>query len=177
MIETARLILRNWRDGDIAPFHHMGNDPEVMRYLGPPMSIADAEAARTRMDGFVASHGYCFWALERKSDGAFLGFCGLKPGPVGTPLHEDIEIGWRLARDYWGNGYAREAAEASIAWGWVQTDTPQIAAMTVISNTNSWGLMERLGMTRMVHEDFNHPALPEGDPLRRHIVYRINRPE
>jgi RimJ/RimL family protein N-acetyltransferase len=87
-----------------------------------------------------------------------------------------MEIGWRLARPYWGQGYAREAAEASITWGWANTDTPEIAAMTVIANSNSWGLMERLGMVRDFEADFDHPAVAEGDPLRRHILYRIARP-
>ena len=176
MIETERLILRGWRDGDIEPFHTMCNDPEVMRYLGPPLSVADAEAAAARQNGFIDSHGYCFWAVERKADGAFLGFCGLKPGPAGTPIADQVEIGWRLARDAWGKGYAREAAQASIAWGWANTDTPDIAAMTNIANVRSWGLMERLGMTRDPAGDFDHPAVAEGDPLRPHILYRIKRP-
>ena len=176
MIETERLILRGWRDGDIEPFHTMCNDPEVMRYLGPPMSREVAEESAARQNGFLDSHGYCFWAVERKADGAFLGFCGLKPGPAGTPIADQVEIGWRLARDAWGKGYAREAAEASIAWGWANTDAPEIAAMTNIENVRSWGLMERLGMTRDPAGDFDHPAVAEGDPLRPHILYRIKRP-
>jgi RimJ/RimL family protein N-acetyltransferase len=176
MIETERLILRGWRDDDIAPFHAMGNDPEVMRYLGPPMSRDDVVAAAERQNGFLASLGYCFWAIERRADGAFLGFCGLKPGPDGTPLADQVEIGWRLARVAWGQGYAREAADASIAWGWANTGAPEIAAMTNVGNDRSWGLMERLGMVRDHSGDFEHPAVPIGDPLRPHIVYRINRP-
>jgi RimJ/RimL family protein N-acetyltransferase len=176
MIETERLILRGWRAADVQPFHAMCNDPEVMRYLGPLISRADAEAAGVRQNGFLASHGYCFWALERKEDGVFLGFCGLKPGPEGTPIHNEVEIGWRLARAHWGKGYAREAAEASLAWGWTNTDALEIAAMTVTANSNSWGLMERLGMIRDHAADFSHPSVAEGDPLRRHILYRIARP-
>ncbi|THD35048.1 MAG: N-acetyltransferase [Sphingomonas sp.] len=176
MIDTARLILRGWREGDVAPFHAMGNDAEVMRYLGPPMTLADAEAARERMDAVLAEHGYCFWAVERRADGAFLGFCGIKPGPAGTPIADDVEIGWRLRRDAWGQGYAREAAEAVIAWTWANTDAPEIAAITVAGNTNSWGLMERLGMTRDPNGDFDHPAVPDGNPLKRHLTYRLARP-
>jgi RimJ/RimL family protein N-acetyltransferase len=175
-IETQRLILRGWRESDATPFHAMCNDAEVMRYLGPPLSREDAEAAATRQNGFIASHGYCFWAVERKTDGAFLGFCGLKPGPQDTPLADQVEIGWRLARNAWGQGYAREAAEASIVWGWSNSDAPDIAAMTNIGNVRSWGLMERLGMARDHASDFHHPAVPIGDPLRPHIVYRIGRP-
>ena len=176
MIDTGRLILRGWRDADVAPFHLMCNDPEVMRYLGPLMSVTDAQAAADRMNGFIASHGYCFWAIERKQDGAFLGFCGLKPGPEGTPIHNKVEIGWRLRRDAWGQGYAREAAAASLAWGWANTDAPQILAMTNIGNVRSWGLMERLGMARDHAGDFDHPAVAVGDPLRPHILYGITRP-
>lgn len=176
MIETDRLILRGWRDDDVAPFHAMGNDPEVMRYLGPPMTLDDAQAARDRMNAYLAEHGYCFWAVERKADGAFLGFCGIKPGPEGTPLFGEVEIGWRLRRDAWGQGYAREAAEATIAWAWANIDAPTIAAMTVFANTNSWGLMERLGMRRDHADDFDHPAVPDGSPLKQHLVYRIARP-
>ncbi|MDB5678382.1 GNAT family N-acetyltransferase [Sphingomonas bacterium] len=174
-LETGRLILRGWRDDDVAPFHAMGYDPEVMRYLGPPMSLADAEAARDRMNALIVSRGYCFWAVERRADGAFLGFCGLKPGPEGTPIADEIEIGWRLARHAWGQGYAREAAQASLDWGWKNTEAPDIAAITNIDNVRSWGLMERLGMTRDHAGDFDHPAVPLGDPLRPHILYRIAR--
>jgi len=176
MMETERLTLRGWCDADVDPFHAMGNDPEVMRYLGPPMSRADALSAADRQNVFIASHGYCFWAIERKADGAFLGFCGIKPGPEGTPIVDELEIGWRLHRDAWGQGYAREAAEAVIAWAWTNTDEPEITAMTVADNTNSWGLMERLGMRRDHGGDFDHPAVPDGSPLKRHLVYRIARP-
>jgi RimJ/RimL family protein N-acetyltransferase len=140
------------------------------------MSREVAEESAARQNGFFASHGYCFWAIERKADGFFLGFCGLKPGPDGTPIAGRVEIGWRLARDAWGKGYAREAAAASIAWGWANTDAPEILAMTNIGNVRSWGLMERLGMARDHAGDFDHPAVAVGDPLRPHILYRIRRP-
>jgi RimJ/RimL family protein N-acetyltransferase len=175
MIETERLILRGWRDADRAPFHAMGNDPEVMRYLGPPMTREASDAAVDRQNALLGEVGHCFWAIERRSDGTFLGFCGLKPGPEGTPIAKQIEIGWRLRSDAWGQGYAREAAQASLNWSWANLDAQEIAAITVLANTRSWGLMERLGMRRDIAADFDHPALPEGNPLRRHITYRIAR--
>ncbi|MBN8807290.1 MAG: GNAT family N-acetyltransferase [Sphingomonas sp.] len=174
MIETDRLILRPWREADIGPFHAMGQDAEVMRYLGPPVTEDEARRTYERVSACQAEHGICFWAIERRGDGVFLGFCGLKPGaPV---LADPIEIGWRLRREAWGQGYAREAAAASIAWGWANLDVPTITAITVIANTRSWGLMERLGMTRYPDEDFDHPNVPDGNPLKRHILYRIARP-
>jgi RimJ/RimL family protein N-acetyltransferase len=173
-IETARLRLRPWREADIAPFHAMGQDAEVMRYIGPPMSADAARAVHDRMAACQAEHGYCFWAIERRADGAFLGFCGIKPGD--RFLAGETEIAWRLAHHAWGQGYAREAAEASLAWGWANLAVPRITAITVPANTRSWGLMERIGMRRVADGDFDHPGLVEGDPLRRHILYRIDRP-
>ncbi|MDQ2878670.1 MAG: GNAT family N-acetyltransferase [Pseudomonadota bacterium] len=174
MIETGRLILRPWREDDLAPYHAMGQDAEVMRFLGPPASWDEVRGAYDRMVACQAEHGCCFWAIERRADARFLGFCGVRPGR--RPMEGEIEIGWRLARDAWGQGYAREAAQASLDWGWAHLDAPTIAAVTVPANVRSWGLMERLGMTRYPDEDFDHPDVPDGSPLKRHILYRIGRP-
>ena len=176
MIETDRLVLRGWIEGDVAPFHAMCTDPTVMEYLGPPLSLGDAEAAAARQNALLADIGYCFWAVERKADRAFLGFCGLKPGAPGTPIEGRIEIGWRFAAEYWGRGYAREAAAASLAWGWKNGDADNIWAMTVLANARSWGLMERLGMTRRHDLNFDHPQPSLEARLKPHIVYRIGRP-
>ncbi len=174
MIETRRLILRPWREADVAPFHAMGQDADVMRHLGPPATWRDAVDGFERMQECQRRHGHCFWAVERQADRSFIGFCGLKPGK--PPIEGEVEIGWRLARQAWGQGYAYEAAAASLGWGWSHLDVPGIAAMTVPANTRSWGLMERLGMRRFPDEDFDHPDLSPDDPLRRHILYRIARP-
>ena len=176
MIDSARLRLRGWIESDKAPFHAMCNDPVVMEYLGAPMSMADVDAAAARQNGFIADVGYGFWAVERKEDGAFLGFCGLKPGPAGTPIEGRIEIGWRLARPYWGAGYAREAAQASFDWAWANTAADSVWAITVQGNARSWGLMERLGMRRRAELDFNHPQPDLHPRLVPHITYSIERP-
>ncbi|KKC27131.1 GNAT family N-acetyltransferase [Sphingomonas sp. SRS2] len=176
MIETERLVLRGWVEADKAPFHAMGNDPAVMEYLGPPLGHDDIDVMTARQNGFLADAGYCFWAVERKQDGAFLGFCGLKPGAISTPIEGRVEIGWRLAAAHWGAGYAREAAAASLAWGWANTDADAIWAMTVPANSRSWGLMERLGMQRRRDLDFNHPQPGLEERLKPHIVYTIGRP-
>ena len=175
MIETDRLILRRWRAEDAVPFHAMCQDAETMRYLGPLMSRADAEATVTRMNAVADEHGTCFWAVERRADGKFLGFCGIKPGPAGTPIAGEPEIGWRLARETWGQGFAREAAAACLADAWRRGEE-RVFAITVPANERSWGLMIRLGMTRVADGDFDHPAVAEGDPLRRHLTYAIDRP-
>lgn len=174
MIETARLLLRPWRDEDHAPFAEMGRSPAVMEHLGALMDDAQVAEGIVRQQGFQVAHGYCFWAIERRVDGVFLGFCGLKPGSVG-PIAGETEIGWRLHEDAWGQGYAREAALASIAWGFAHIDRPAIMAITNPGNIRSWGLMERLGMVRRPDMDFGHPDMPREHPLHAHITYVIER--
>lgn len=175
MIDTERLVLRRWRAADVAPFYEMSRDPEVMRHLGPPMDVAACEATVVRMNALCDATDDCFWAIERRSDGAFLGFCGIKPGPEGTPIAALPEIGWRLARSAWGAGYAREAAAACLDRAW-QRGTPRVHAITVPANGRSLALMARLGMAQVDGGDFDHPALAAGDPLRRHVHFSIGQP-
>ncbi|KQS04742.1 GCN5 family acetyltransferase [Sphingomonas sp. Leaf357] len=177
MIETERLILRRYDDArDRAAMRAMCDDPEVMRYLLPVPDDAAHDAMVARMDGYLADFGYTFWTVERRADGAILGVCGLKPGAPDTPIADAVEIGWRFARPHWGQGYAREAAQASLDWAWANLDCAQVVAITVQRNSASWGLMERLGMTRVRDGDFDHPLVPDDSPLKRHILYRIDRP-
>lgn len=176
MLETARLILRPWRDSDRAPFAAMGQDPDVMRHLGPLLSRADSDAVVDRIQGQIDRDGHGFWAAERKADGAFLGFCGVKVAEVG-PLAGEPELGWRLAKAHWGQGYAREGAEAARDWAFATLARPLVFAMTVRENRMSWGLMERIGLVRRHDLDFDHPRLEVGDPLRPHIIYAQTRDE
>ena len=175
MIGSARLTLRGWRDEDAALHNAMCGDAAVSRYLGPPPTLDDSHAVIARQRGLLETLGHCFWVIERRADGAFLGWCGIKPGPDGTPIADLPEIGWSLARAAWGQGYALEAARAVLDWAWTNTDWPSLYAITVPANRASWGLMERLGMTRVAAGDFDHPALAEHDPLRRHLTYRVDR--
>ncbi|MBK6802870.1 MAG: GNAT family N-acetyltransferase [Novosphingobium sp.] len=177
MIETQRLLLRSWREADRPPFAAMSADPEVMRHLGGAVDRAASDAVIDRLTASERDHGHTFWAVERKEDGALLGFCGLRRGGhPGTGVTDELEIGWRLARHAWGQGYAREAAGASIVWGWANRGDARIAAWTVPANTASWGLMLRLGMVHRAELDFDHPAFAPGHPLSRHLVYTIDRP-
>ncbi len=175
MIETARLLIRPWQDSDRAPFASMSVDPEVMAYLGPLSTEAQSNAIVDRLMKMPAEHGFCFWALEERATGDFLGFCGLKFAPEGCGLDGEIEIGWRLKRAAWGKGYAHESARAVLDWGFANLKASRIIAMTVLANSRSWGLMERLGMTRRADLDFHHPNLADGDPLKPHIVYVAER--
>ena len=177
MIETERLSLRDWRAEDRAPYLNICQSETVMACLGGPSTEAEVDAALGRVRASQDRNGFCFWAMERKDDGAFLGFCGLKIAQeADMAVNGEIEIGWRLGQSYWGQGYAREAALASLHWAWVNLSAPRVIAITVPANRRSWGLMERIGMTRRPDLDFGHPLFPENHPLNRHIVYGVDRP-
>ena len=172
MIETRRLRLRDWQAGDDALLHEHCNRPPVMRWLGgvKPREVMTAIVERFRQ--WEELHGHSFWAVERKEDGAFLGFCGLKIGDdPGSPVEGEVEIGWRFREDVWGQGYAKEAAIAALDFAFLKLRAEQVVALTVIGNGPSWGLMERLGMTRRPELDYIGPEWAEGVV----IVYSIER--
>lgn len=175
MIETPRLILRDWREEDLEPFAAMCADPVVMETLGPLKSREETAVLIEWVVARAQENGFTFWVVERKEDSRFLGWCGLTPGTV-PKIEGRIEIGWRLASDCWGKGYAREGAEASLAWGFAELECDSIWAITSRGNSRSWGLMIRLGMQRRPDLDFGHPAFAPGHPLHQHIVYAIDRP-
>ena len=153
--ETARLILRDWREGDLAAFIRHTNTPAVMRWLGGVQDAAHYDLMLERFEACRAAHGHCFWVVERRDDGELLGFCGLKRGNApDCPFMGAFEIGWRLREDAWGQGYAGEAARAALALGFTRFAAPVIHAITVPGNRASWTLMERLGMARNPALDF-----------------------
>jgi RimJ/RimL family protein N-acetyltransferase len=171
-IETARLLLRDWREADIDAFDRHTNTPEVMRWLGGVQGRAQVEdAIRNRLMRWQAERGFTFWAVERKADGELLGFCGIKIADTpGAPIEGVHEVGWRLREDAWGQGYAKEAAIASLDFAFASLGAPRVVAITCIQNEGSWGLMERLGMTRRPEEDYDDPRFPALNPM---IIYDI----
>jgi RimJ/RimL family protein N-acetyltransferase len=174
MIETERLVMRSWRDEDILPFQRISSDPEVMATLGPLLDLVATEALIERGRAHEAEHGHCFWALERRSDARLIGWCGVIRGTAG-PVADKAEIGWRLARDSWGAGYATEAARGAIDWAFAHLPDPDIWAITWRDNIRSRAVMERLGMQYCAGLDFDHPKLAEDDPLRPHVTYSLSR--
>lgn len=170
---TDRLTLRDWREADWAEFWRTTNTPAVMRWLGGVADEAAWAAARARIEGYRREHGHTFWVLERKADGALLGFCGLKRsnqsgGPIGM-----MEVGWRLREDAWGQGYAKEAAAAALDLAFGSFGAEEVIALTVEGNTASWGLMLRLGMVRRPDLDFESAEFDPANP--RIIVHAITR--
>lgn len=176
MIGTDRLILRHWEDRDRPTFYAHCADPDVMAYFPAVQTPAEVDTAIARQHGFQATHGFCFWVVENRATAAMIGFCGLKPGAEHTPLEGEVEIGWRFGRPHWGQGFAREAAEASLAWGFANLPISRIGAITGAGNARSWGLMERIGMVRDHAGDFDHHQFAADSPLRQHITYWKSRP-
>lgn len=174
-LSTERLLLRQWREEDLAPFAALNADPRVMAFFPKPLGRAESDALAARLSSFIRERGFGFWAAERKADGAFLGFVGLGAPSWAAPFTPCVEIGWRLAHAHWGHGYATEAARASLAFGFATLGLGEIVAFTVPGNRRSRAVMERLGMRRDPGADFDHPAVPEGNALRRHVLYRLAR--
>jgi RimJ/RimL family protein N-acetyltransferase len=173
-LRTPRLILRPWRDADDAPFAAMFEDPAVMEFL-PAATRADIDAFIQRIKGHFAAHGFGWWAVEVPGTAPFIGYVGLSVPRFEAPFMPAVEIGWRLASAHWGKGYATEGAQATLEAGFTRFGLDEIVSFTVPANTRSIRVMERIGMTRDPAEDFDHPRLPEGHPLRRHVLYRLSR--
>ncbi len=175
MLRTPRLILREWRAADVAPFAALNRDPEVMEHFPALLSPEESAASAERAQAHIARHGFGFWAVEAPGVAPFIGFVGLAQVSFEAPFTPAVEIGWRLARAYWGQGYATEAARAAVADGFGRLDLAEIVAFTVPGNWRSRRVMERLGAIRDQVGDFDHPRLPEGHPLRPHVLYRLRR--
>ncbi|MES2868265.1 MAG: GNAT family N-acetyltransferase [Pseudomonadota bacterium] len=173
--ESARLRLRPWRDTDLPEFAAMCADPQVMRYFPAPLSRLESATWIGRMRGHFAEHGFGFWALERKDTGAFIGCAGLLNVSFEAPFTPAIEIGWRLAPEHWGLGYASEAAWAALRCAFDRLALDQVVSFTSGLNLPSQKVMQAIGMQRDLGGDFEHPKLPEGHPLRSHALYRITR--
>jgi RimJ/RimL family protein N-acetyltransferase len=174
-LETPRLILRSWRETDLDPFHAICSDPVVMETLGPLMSRDETAALIAGISAIEAQHGHTAWAMERQSDGALIGWCGLIPGAIGTPIESKTDIGWRMTPSAWGKGYATEGAIAAMTWAFNNLPDDAIFAITAVINRRSRAVMERLGMSYLPELDFNHPKVPVNSPLLRHVTYRIER--
>lgn len=174
-LESARLLLRQWRDDDLPAFAAMCADPQVMRYFPAPLSRLESAALIGRIRGHFAEHGFGLWALERKDSGAFIGFTGLLEVGFEAPFTPAVEIGWRLAREHWGLGYASEAAWTALRCAFDRLALEQVVSFTSRNNLASQKVMQAIGMHHAAQEDFEHPKLAADHPLREHVLYRITR--
>lgn len=172
-IETERLILRPWRDADYAPFAALNADPEVMRHFPKRLTREESDALVDRIRARMAERGWGSFAVEVKGGEPFIGFVGPNVPPYAIPCGPCVEVGWRLARSAWGRGYATEAARAALAFGFDTLGLSEMVAFTVTANARSRAVMERLGMSHDPADDFDHPLIEAGNPMRRHLLYRL----
>jgi ribosomal-protein-alanine N-acetyltransferase len=174
---TARLRLREWRDEDLPPFAAMNADPDVMRYFPETLERAESDAMVMRIRAHFATFGFGPWAVEIPGVTEFAGFVGLMVPAFDAHFTPCIEIGWRLAPGVWGQGYATEAARTVLEDAFEVLAQDEVVSLTVPTNLRSRAVMERIGMTRSPGDDFDHPRLPSGHVLQRHVLYRKRRPD
>lgn len=174
-LRTARLLLRPFLPQDLEPFIALNADPEVMRFFPALRDEAETRAAMARGAASLAAVGFAPWAMDLPGAG-WIGFCGLSIPTFSAPFTPCVEIGWRLARAHWGQGYATEAARAALADGFARIGLRQVVAFTATANLPPRRVMDRIGMARDPAGDFDHPRIPAGHPLRRHVLHRISAP-
>ncbi|MFM2484323.1 GNAT family N-acetyltransferase [Celerinatantimonas yamalensis] len=175
-METQRLVLRQWRRDDYAHYAKLNADQQVMRYFPTTLSKQQSNLQAQRIQHLIAENGWGFWAVELKSTGQFIGFVGLhrQAEDSGIPNAPFVEIGWRLAAEFWGEGYAPEAAEKALEFAFNTLAVPCVYAFTALANIPSQRVMEKIGMVN-THQDFNHPQLATGHWLERHCLYQMTR--
>jgi len=171
-LATGRLLLRQWRGVDLEPFAALNSDAEVMRYFPAVLTRAQSDALAEEARRLIAQRGWGLWAVELVSSGSFIGFVGLAEPRFDAHFTPAVEVGWRLGRECWGHGYATEAAGAALSFGFGQLELDEIVSFTAASNTRSQRVMDRVGMTHELADDFDHPAVD--GPLRRHVLFRIS---
>ncbi len=172
---TDRLLLRPWRPDDRAPFVRLNADPVVMEFFPAPLSEHETDQLIERIDAHFARHAFGLWAAESREHGEFIGYIGLAVPSFQAAFTPCVEIGWRLASSCWGRGLAFEGAQAVVRHAFRTLDLPELVAFTVPANLRSRRVMEKLRMTSDPADDFDHPSLPEGHPLCRHVLYRLTR--
>src|SRR5215468_4714 len=175
MIRTPRLLLRDWQPADREIFAEMGRDEDVMRFFPAQLDRAQSDAIVDRVQAGITERGWGLWAVEVRQSGEFIGFVGLQPVSIEAPFAPAVEVAWRLARGAWGHGYATEAARACLRFAFTELELAEVVALTTVTNERSRRVMERIGMIRRPEDDFDHPRVPEGHALRRHVLYRLAR--
>ena len=175
IIETPRIRLRGWRDEDVEPWYRMNTDPDVMEFFPFPYSRERAHETAQWMREELERDGYGWWILEIKDVAPFAGTIALVEIPYETAFTPATEIGWRLFPEHWGKGYATEGAREALRVAFDELQRDEVVAMTAVQNARSRRVMERLGMTRNPEDDFEHPRIEPGHPLRKHVLYRIGR--
>lgn len=174
-LQTERLILRPWKEEDKVPFAIMNSDPEVMEHFPALLTKEQSDQLYSRLSSFIQQNGWGLWAVEVPGVADFIGFIGLFRPTFTSHFTPCVEVGWRLARPFWGKGYATEGALKALDFGFNELKLDEIVSFTAYSNTRSQAVMQKIGMKHKLEDDFDHPLLAEGHPLRRHVLYRCKR--
>ncbi len=177
ILTTERLILRPWQESDIEPFARLNADPRVMEFFPETRNRQQSCEELNRIKAHFEEHGWGFWAVSVIDGADFIGFIGLKYFNLFPQIPQTVEIGWRLAFEYWGKGYATEGAQESLKYGFNDLNFEEIIAITAVQNTPSRNVMKKLGMHHNHEDDFDHPHIPEGNKVKRHVLYRLKKQE
>jgi RimJ/RimL family protein N-acetyltransferase len=172
-LSGARVRLRRWRDEDREAFAAMNSDARVMEFFRSNLSRGDSDAMVDRIETHFCEHGFGLWAIEIPGGTPFIGFAGLSWARFSAPFTPCVEVGWRLAFEHWGHGYATEAARLALGHGFGALALPEVVSFTAVTNHRSRAVMERLGMRHDPAEDFDYPGMPDDHPLQRHVLYRL----
>ncbi len=173
VLRTQRLLLRPWRPDDLAPFAALNADPEVMRHFPSVFSQEASDAAAERIIGQFDEQGWGLWVAEVPGVAPFIGFVGLAMATFPAPFTPALEVGWRLASEHWGRGYAPEGARAALDFAFAELGVDEVVSFTAVANANSRRVMEKLGLTHDPSENFDHPNVDVDSPVRRHVLYRV----
>jgi RimJ/RimL family protein N-acetyltransferase len=172
-LQTERLIMRRWRSEDLVPFAALNADPVVMEHFQKLLTRQESDEFASRIEAEFEECGWGLWAIEVRDVAPFIGFVGLHRVLFDAPFSPTVEVGWRLAKEHWGFGFATEAATRAVLYGDDEAGLDEIVSFTNPGNVRSWKTMERIGMVRDPSSDFEHPHVPVGHRLRRHIFYRF----
>ncbi|MDP4094948.1 MAG: GNAT family N-acetyltransferase [Bacillota bacterium] len=172
-IETERLLLRDWKEQDLVEFREMNKDSRVMKFFPKTLTDDETDSFYSRIEEEFKNYGYGLYAVETKQDNSFIGFTGFHWATFNSQFTPCIEIGWRLKFDAWGNGYATEGAKACLKYGFETLKLTDIYSFTSKINLQSENVMKKIGMTKAM--EFEHPNIVEGSPLRRHVLYVVNK--
>jgi len=175
VLETERLLLRRWKDSDRQPFSRLNADPRVMEFMPSRLSREESDRLVDQIESHFRKRGFGLYAVELRQDHSFIGFIGLAVPFLRAHFTPCVEIGWRLSADYWGQGLATEGAREVMRHAFERLGLEELVSFTVPANVRSRRVMEKLGMTYQPADEFDHPRLPEGHPLRRHVLYRLRR--
>ena len=176
-MRTERLLLRQWKKSDLEPLTRLNKDPQVLEFLPGPLTREESAKRAEVYTSHIKEHGWGLWAVSALEVSDFIGWIGLWPIPFTAPFTPAVEVGWRLLPEFWGMGYATEGARASLKFGFERANLDEIVSITVPGNIRSRRVMEKIGMHRLLEDDFDHPLVPEMSPLKRHVLYRIKKEE